>query len=103
MRVKFERSGGFANIPLRAELDSAEMEPDRAAELKRLVDEARPFDQPSSSKTKIPDDLQYKLTIEHGGQSKTIDVSDTAAPDKLKSLLDFLGEEALNKLRNRAH
>jgi hypothetical protein len=43
MRVKFERSGGFANIPLSADLDSAEMEPDRAAELKRLVEEARPF------------------------------------------------------------
>jgi len=34
MRVKFERSGGFANIPLTADLDSAEMEPDRAAELR---------------------------------------------------------------------
>jgi hypothetical protein len=102
MRVKFERSGGFANVPLSAELDSAEMEPDRAEELKRLVEQARPFDQPSSSKSNVPDDLHYELTIEHGGQSKTINVSDTAAPDKMKSLLDFLGEEALNKLRNKA-
>lgn len=102
MRVKFERSGGFANIPLSAELDSAEMEPDRANELKRLVEQARPFDQPASSKANVPDDLHYQLTIEHAGQSKTINVSDAAAPDKLKSLLDFLGEEALNKLRNKA-
>jgi hypothetical protein len=101
MQIKFERSGGFANVPLSAELDSAEMEPDRAAELKRLVDEARPFDQPSSSKSNVPDDLHYELTIEHGGQTKTINVSDTAAPDELKSLFDFLGEEALNKLRNK--
>jgi emfourin len=102
MRVKFERSGGFANIRLSAEFDSAEMEPDRAKELKRLVDEARPFDQPSSSHPNIPDDLHYQVTIEHGGESKTINVSDTAAPDKLKSLLDFLGEEALNKVRHKA-
>lgn len=102
MRVKFERSGGFANVPLRADLDSAEMEPDRAEELKRLVEQARPFDQPSTPKSNVPDDLHYEVTIEHGGQSKTINVSDTAAPDKLKSLLDFLGEEALNKLRNKA-
>jgi hypothetical protein len=101
MQIKFERSGGFANVPLSAELDSAEMEPDRAAELKRLVDEARPFDQPSSSKSNVPDDLHYELTIEHGGQTKTINVSDTAAPDELKSLFDFLGEEALNKIRNK--
>lgn len=99
MRVKFERSGGFANIPLSAELDSAKMEPDRAEELKRLVEQARPFDQPSTSKANVPDDLHYELTIEHGGQSKTINVSDSAASNELKSLLDFLGEEALNKIR----
>jgi hypothetical protein len=46
--------------------------------------------------------LHYQVTIEHGGQSKTIKTSDTAAPDQLKSLLDFLGEEALKKLRNKA-
>jgi hypothetical protein len=102
MRVKFERSGGFANIPLTADLDSAEMEPDRAAELKRLVEEARPFDQPPTPSPSVPDDLHYQVTIEHGGQSKTIKTSDTAAPDQLKSLLDFLGEEALKKLRNKA-
>jgi emfourin len=101
MRIKFERSGGFANIPLNAELDSAEMEPDRAKELKRLVDEARPFDQPSTSKANVPDDLHYRVTIEHAGQSKTINVSDTAAPDELKLLLDFLGEEALNQSRRK--
>ncbi|HEY8205615.1 MAG TPA: protealysin inhibitor emfourin [Pyrinomonadaceae bacterium] len=103
MRVKFERSGGFANVPLRAELDSAEMTPDRAQELEDLVAKARPFDQPSApASANVPDDLQYHLTIEHGGQSKTIKVSDTAAPDELKSLLDFLGEEALNKLTDKS-
>jgi hypothetical protein len=102
MRVKFERSGGFANVPLSADLDSAEMAPARAEELKRLVEEARPFDQPSTSKANVPDDLHYQVTIEHAGEAKTINVSDTAASDKLKSLLDFLGEEALNKLRNKA-
>jgi emfourin len=55
------------------------VEPDGAEELKRLVDEARPFDQPSTSKTNVPDDLHYQVTIEHAGQSKTINVSDTAA------------------------
>jgi hypothetical protein len=102
MRIKFERSGGFANIPLNAELDSAQMKPDRAEELKRLVDEARPFDQPSAPKANVPDDLHYEVTIEHGGQSKTINVSDTAASDEMKSLFDFLGEEALNTLKNKA-
>jgi emfourin len=53
---------------LKAQLDSAEMKPDRAQELKRLVDEARPFDQPSTFTSNLPDDLHYQVTIEHARQ-----------------------------------
>jgi len=101
MRISFERTGGFANVPLKAELDAAEMPPDRVKELERLVEKARPFDQPSQSapSENLPDDLHYEMTIEHGGQTHTIRTSDAAAHDDLKSLFDFLGEEALKKLR----
>lgn len=100
MRIRFERSGGFANVPLRAELNSAEMSPARAQELERLVDKARPFDQPSQAGAIVPDDLHYQITIENdAGESRTLHISDTAAPDELKLLLDFLGDEALKKLK----
>lgn len=102
MRIRFERSGGFANVPLRAELDSAEMSPARAQELERLVDKARSFDQPPPAGGIIPDDLHYQITIENdAGESRTLHISDTAAPDELKSLLDFLGDEALKKLKRK--
>ncbi|SRR6266704_69567 len=101
MRIRFERTGGFANVPLKAELDAAEMPPDRAQELEKLVEEARPFDQPlqPTSAPTTPDDLQYKMTIEHAGRTHTIRTGDAAAPDELKLLFDFLGEEALKKMR----
>ena len=51
MRIRFERSGGFANISLKAEIDSAELPPERAKELSRLVAKARPFDQPAQPAT----------------------------------------------------
>lgn len=101
MRIRFERSGGFTNIPLRAQLDSDQMPRDRAQELERLVERARPFDQPaeSSPAATTPDDFQYEMTIEDGGRSRALRTSDTAAADDLKLLFDFLADEALRKLR----
>lgn len=101
MHIRFERSGGFANIPLRAELDSDQMPQARSQELERLVERARPFDQPAeSSQAATPDDFQYEMTIEDGGRSHALRTSDAAAPDDLKLLFDFLAEEALNKLKD---
>ena len=103
MRIRFERTGGFANIPLRAEIDTANMPPERAQQLERLIENARPFDQPSqSSAAVVPDDLQYQVTFEDAERSQTINTSDSAAPDDLKLLFDFLGEEALNKLQRKS-
>jgi hypothetical protein len=101
VRISFERSGGFANIALRSEIDSAQMAPERAAELKRLVERACPFDQSAQShdSAAIPDDFHYEITIEDAGQTHTVRISDAAATDDLKLLFDFLGSEALKKLK----
>jgi hypothetical protein len=100
MQIKFQRSGGFANIPLRAELDTAQMPPERAQELERLIEKARAFDQPAQpTAMPVPDDLHYELTIQDNDQSHSFRISDSAASNDLKLLFDFLGEEALKKLR----
>jgi hypothetical protein len=102
MRINFERSGGFANISLKAEIDPAELPPERAKELKRLVEKAHFFDQPASSAPpSMPDQFQYEVTIEDDGRSHTISTSDDAASDDLKLLFDFLGQEATKKLMQR--
>lgn len=77
------------------------MPPDRAQELERLVERARPFDQPvqAHGSVPIPDDLHYEVTFEDAGRTHTIRTADAAATDDLKLLFDFLGEEALTKLK----
>ena len=100
MRISFERTGGFGNVPLRAEIDTEKLPSDRKQELERLVEQARPFDQPSQSTTATPDDYQYEVKIEDSSGSKTIRTTDSAAKDELKLLFDGLGEEALRKLRS---
>ena len=102
MRIRFERSGGFANISLKAEIDSAELPPERAQELSRLVAKARSFDQPAPpTTTSMPDQFQYEVTIEDDGRSETIKTSDDAASDDLKLLFDFLSEAAANRFKQR--
>jgi hypothetical protein len=102
MRIRFERTGGVANIALRSEIDSAELTPKRAEQLKRLVDKALPFDQSGTSLAPgMSDQFQYEITIEDGAQTHRLRTSDEASSDDLKLLCDFLGQAALNKLKRR--
>ncbi len=100
MRISFERTGGFVNVPLRAEIDSAKMSPKRAEALKRLVEKVRPLAQSEQSQAPwtMSDQFQYKITIEDSGHTQNLRTSDEVASDDLKLLFDFLSEEALKKL-----
>jgi hypothetical protein len=101
MRISFERTGGFANIALRADIDSAQLPHERARELEQLVERARPFDQHAQAQSgpPVPDDYQYEVGIDEAGHTETIRTTDSAASDNLKLLFDFLAEEALTKLK----
>ena len=103
MRLRFERTGGIANIPLRAELDSAEMPAERSETLKGLVERVRPFDQPAEAHGPVAmaDQFHYEVTFEDAAGKHIVRTSDDKASDDLKLLFDYLGEEAVRKLRNR--
>ena len=80
MRISFERTGGFANVPLRAEIDTTQMPANRAQELEWLVEKARPFDQPAQPQSMpVPDDLHYELKLEDASRSHSFRISDSAA------------------------
>ncbi len=101
MRISFERTGGFANVPLRADIDSAEMAPKRAEVLRRLVQKVRPLAHPEKSQaaSTMSDQFQYIITIEDEGHAQELRISDEVASDDLRLLFDFLSEEALKKLK----
>ena len=96
MRIRFERTGGFAGLQLSGEVDSEKLSAAQAKEFKRLVEGARPFDQPRtpSPSRPVPDQFQYELTIEDGGRTQTIQTSDAEASDELRALIDWLTETA---------
>lgn len=103
MRITFERTGGFGNVPLRAEIDTSQMPPERARELEKLVEKARPFDQPAQPLplAPTPDDYQYDVTLHDGERAHAVSTTDSSASDEMKLLFDYLGEEALRKLKSK--
>jgi len=104
MRIKYERSGGLANIPLKFEVDSKQVSGNKARDLKKLIEEARLFDQPAKPPVSrsAPDQHQYELTVEEGGRTHTIRTSDIAASPELSNLLDWLSGEAVANLKKKA-
>ena len=104
MRIRYERSGGFANIGMKYEADSDKLPDDKSKQMKRLIEEARIFDQPAepSASANAPDQFEYALTVEDGGRAHTVRTTDTAASPELVRLIDWLSAEALVELKQRA-
>lgn len=97
MRIRFERTGGFAGLRLSGEVDSEKLSAAQAKEFKRLVEGARLFDQPhtpSPTQQQVPDQFQYDLTIEDGSRTHTIQTTDVGASDELRALIDWMADTA---------
>lgn len=104
MLIRYQRSGGLANIPLSLDIDSEKLPEHKAKEIHRLIEEARLFDQPAKANVSkdAPDQFQYELTLEEGNRKHTIQTSDTAATNELLTLFDLLNDEALADLKKKA-
>jgi len=61
MKITIDRSGGFANIPLHREIDTATLPHAEGAEIERLAEEAR---KSPVSATPMADAYSYVITID---------------------------------------
>lgn len=95
-KITFERSGGFAGITLSTELDPDDLPEKDAAQARKLIDDAKLFEQPKQIKSRspMPDRFEYKLTIREKGKRRTVVVGDQSTPANLKPLIDLLLEKA---------
>jgi hypothetical protein len=94
MRIVCERTGGFAGLTLRAEVDSEQLTPAEARKLKRLVKESQVLDQPAKAEGAMPDQYQYDLEIEDEGRTRTIQTNDAAASEEMAKLIEWVIETA---------
>ncbi len=102
MRIKFERSGGFAGMVISKEIDVNKLAPAEAKKLSGLIQSAEFFKLPKKtaatamSKRSVaqPDRFQYKVTIEDDDKKHTVIASEQNLPPNLKPLVDWLNVES---------
>ena len=98
MRIKFERSGGFAGMMITKEIDVSKLKPTEAKKLTGLIQSAEFFKLPqkpvaAAGKRSVaqPDRFQYTVTIEDDNNKQhTVTASEQNLPPNLKPLVDWL-------------
>ena len=91
MRVSFERSGGFTGIPLTIAVDTDTLSPDKATQLRQLVESSDFFHLPPNLRGSGQSDrFQYRVKVEENGQQHEVIVDESVVTDNLKPLLDWL-------------
>lgn len=98
MKITLEQHGGLAAGVRRQprSVDTGALAPGAAAELAKLVAEAKAASAPGRSEARrVPDAMGYTITVEDDGQPPLVlRASDADMPDAFAALLDWLGEHA---------
>jgi hypothetical protein len=100
MRIQFKIDGGVAYMPGLAKpitIDTDQLTADEADEVRRLVASAGFFDGAAPvppSRAKGADYQQYTITIEEGGRTNTVRLSDPVADPQWQALIGFLKAKA---------
>jgi hypothetical protein len=108
--IRVERSGGFAGMTQRSEIDAQQLDPPERQELEQLVEtsgilaaDRGPSPGPGSSdprtvgadpKTVGADQFQYRITIEHSGQSRTVELDEGSIPAEWRALVQRINDLA---------
>jgi hypothetical protein len=90
-RIEFERSGGFANIPLRAEVAADVLDARERAALDALL--ARAPVGPAA-RAGAPDRFQYDVTVVAGGTRHHVRLGEREVDGTLRALIDRLERAA---------
>ncbi len=91
MQITVERSGGFTGLPLTITVDTADLSPDQAAQLRGLVEAVDFFHLPTTlAAPPQPDRFDYEITIQEGDRTHTHTVGEAAIPEPLRLLLTWI-------------
>ena len=94
--IDFERSGGFAGITTKIDIDSNSLPPDEVEKLEQLINDSGffEFDKNDSVQVGLPDQFRYELTIKYKNERQTIELSDATIPESFRPLINYLNQKA---------
>jgi hypothetical protein len=92
MRVVIERSGGFAGMSRIQSFSTDDMPAEDGQKLQDLVDASGFYELPSviHSDKPVPDAFRYKITVESGRGSHTVEIDEGAVPPRLQPILNWV-------------
>ena len=91
MYIIFERTGGFMGRKVSLNLDLDDLPPDQAASFKKLVEESDFFHLAEiPAMTLKPDEFFYKITVDSGTTTRTIQAGETSISEALRPLVNEL-------------
>ena len=91
MKIRIERSGGFAGIPLFNEMDTKELPSPLVHIAKKIIETKKISSVPLKSNPKgSADHYTYKISIQDGTNLRVIECNQYGIKDDLKSLVNYI-------------
>jgi hypothetical protein len=90
MKIFLERSGGIAGRTVLVSVNTADLTAGESIEVKQMVEKAGFFQLPEKMGSPMPDQFQYRLTIEQKGRSHSVLVQGEKMPEPLRQLVNWL-------------
>lgn len=91
MKIKVERSGGFAGILSSTEMDTDKLPSSIESTVRELLDRRKTTPTKSQRPTKGAADYHnYKITIQNGKKNHVIECSEFGMDDNVKSLVSYM-------------
>lgn len=102
MKIKIERSGGFAGISSSCELDADMLPPSFEGTIQELLDHRRPPLTIGSNQLKVASDyFNYKITIRNGKKACVIECNELQMDSGMKSLVNYVQRNS--EKNNKSH
>jgi hypothetical protein len=96
VKIDFTMAGGIAFMRWTAQVDSANLSPEDAQKLAKLIADARFFDQPEHfPATEVPDGFGYTITVEMNGKRYTVNMAQDTVPAEMQPLVEWLSSRAV--------
>lgn len=102
MRIDYQRTGGITGMVFEATIETNSLPEEENRQVEQLVEEANFFSLPAvlRADSPWPDQFHYRITIEEGGQTHTVETCDAATPLEVQPLvrkLNLLARSANRK------
>jgi len=100
VRIRVERSGGFAGIPISNEIDAKDLPTALVTKLKEIMENTKSSSSPLRETPRgAADYFTYRISVKDGPNERVIECNQYNLQDDLKSLIKYVEGYSRKELR----